>query len=56
MASQVGTGIQDLVMLEFQPFIRGYHAYQKIWDPKLGDYYVSIESLPIARTGLLLLS
>ena len=38
MASQVVlTGSQDVAVLEFLSFIRGYHAYQTIWDPSLGD-------------------
>ena len=38
MASQaVTTASQDLVVLELTSFVRGYHAYQTIWDPKVGD-------------------
>ena len=37
MAIQLETGTQDLAVLDFQAFIRGYHAYQEIWDPQLGD-------------------
>lgn len=38
MASQAVTAAsQNLTVLELQSFVRGYHAYQAIWDPKVGD-------------------
>ena len=30
-------GSQDLTLVEFQSFVRGYHSYQTVWDPKRGD-------------------
>ena len=35
MASQVAGG--NLCVLEFDSFIRGYHAYKDMWEPALGD-------------------
>ena len=35
MASQVAGG--NLCVLEFDSFIRGYHAYKYMWEPALGD-------------------
>ena len=37
MASQAVTGSQELAVLELRSFVRGYHAYQTIWDPTVGD-------------------
>ena len=37
MASQAVTGSQNLAVLELASFVRGYHAYQTVWDPKVGD-------------------
>ena len=40
MASQVVTTTsadQELSTLELSSFVRGYHSYQAIWDPKVGD-------------------
>lgn len=37
MASQAVTGNQDLAVLELASFVRGNHAYQTVWDPKVGD-------------------
>ena len=37
MASQAVTGSQDLAIVELRSFVRGYHAYQTVWDPKVGD-------------------
>ena len=56
MASQAVTGSQDVAVLEFRSFVRGYHVYQTTWDPNLGDVLASNESLPIARIKLLLLT
>ena len=37
MASQVACGNEPLEVFEFKSFIRGYHAYQDLWSPQLGD-------------------
>ena len=43
MASQPVGGREDITSLEVQSYIRGYHAYQDIWDPRIG------EVLPLQR-------
>ena len=43
MTSQVACGNEPLQVFEFKSFIRGYHAYQDLWSPQLGDV------LPIER-------
>ena len=42
MASQPGGG-RDITSLDVESFVRGYHAYQDIWDPQIG------EVLPLVR-------
>ena len=37
MASQPVGGREDITSLEVQSYIRGYHAYQDIWDPCIGE-------------------
>jgi len=37
MASQVACGNEPLEVFEFKSYIRGYHAYQDLWSPQLGD-------------------
>ena len=37
MASQVVCGNGSLDVFEFKSYIRGYHAYQDLWTPQLGD-------------------
>ena len=44
MASQpVSRGKEDIASLDVQSYVRGYHAYQDIWDPFIG------EVLPLER-------
>ena len=43
MASQVVCGNKPLEIFEFNSYVRGYHAYQDLWSPQLGDV------LPIER-------
>jgi len=43
MASQEVCGNEPLEIFEFNSYIRGYHAYQDLWSPQLGDV------LPIER-------
>ena len=43
MASQPVRGREDITSLEVHSYIRGYHAYQDIWDPRIG------EVLPLQR-------
>ena len=43
MASQVVCGNEPLEIFEFNSYVRGYHAYQDLWSPQLGDV------LPIER-------
>ena len=37
MASQVVYGNEPLDVFEFILYFRGYHAYQDLWSPGLGD-------------------
>ena len=37
MASQPVGGREDITFLEVQCYICGYHAYQDIWDPRIGE-------------------
>ena len=44
MASQpISRGKEDIASLDVQSYVRGYHAYQDIWDPFIG------EVLPLER-------
>ena len=43
MASQVVCGNESLDIFDIKSHIRGYHAYQDLWGPQLGDV------LPIGR-------
>ena len=37
MTSQAVTGSQDVAVLEFREFIRGYHSCQRTWNLNVGD-------------------
>ena len=37
MASQVVCRNEPLEVFEIKSFVRGYHAYQDLWSPKLGE-------------------
>ena len=37
MASQPAAGAPDIACLEIPSFVRGYHAYKDIWEPKSGE-------------------
>ena len=37
MASQVVTTAGDLSVVEFQSYVRGYHAYMLSWSPVVGQ-------------------
>ena len=44
MASQpISRGKEDIAFLDVQSYVRGYHTYQDIWDPFIG------EVLPLER-------
>ena len=43
MASQPVGGREDVTSLEVRSFVRGYHAYKDIWNPRIG------EVLPLER-------
>jgi len=43
MASQVVCGNESLGVFEIKSVVRGYHVYQDLWSPQLG------EVLPIER-------
>ena len=36
MASQPVNGREDITSLEVHSYVRGYHVYQEIWDPRIG--------------------
>ena len=37
MASQPVRGREDVTSLEVQSYVRGYHAYKDIWNPRIGE-------------------
>ena len=37
MASQPVGGREDVTSLEVRSFVRGYHAYKDIWNPRIGE-------------------
>ena len=43
MASQPVSGREDITSLEVHSYVRGYHVYQDIWSPRIG------EVLPLER-------
>ena len=43
MASQPVSGREDIISLEVYSYVRGYHVYQDIWNPRIG------EALPLER-------
>ena len=43
MASQPVRGREDVTSLEVQSYVRGYHVYKDIWNPRIG------EVLPLER-------